>query len=116
MFRLSILILALSLAAGEAAFAQSECGRPAATTVPDGASASLEQMLEAQTGVRDFLAAMEAYLDCMNAQIESADEETPPETVNGWIELYNAAVSEMEALANRFNEERVAYQQAHPSE
>jgi len=116
MIRLSIVVVAISVLASGTAVAQSECERPAATVIPDGASATLEEMLEAQTGVRGFLEAMEGYLDCMNARIESANEETPPETVNGWIELYNAAVAEMEALATRFNEERVAYQQANPSQ
>ncbi|MGD2168007.1 MAG: hypothetical protein PVF63_07860 [Gammaproteobacteria bacterium] len=98
------------------AFAQSQCDRPAAVTIPDGASATLDQMLEAQTGVREYLSTMEAYLDCMNEMIDSADEDTPPETVNEWINTYNEGVGEMESTASRFNEERVAYQQANPSE
>ncbi len=98
------------------ALAQSECSRPENVVIPDGASATLDQMIEAQTGVRDYLAAMEEYLDCMNDMIDSADEETPPDTVNAWINDYNEGVGEMESAAERFNEERIAYQQANPSD
>ena len=73
-------------------------------------------MLEAQSGVRDFLTSMETYLECVNDTIESAGEETAPETRNAWIADYNSAVGEMESTAERFNEERVAYQQANPSD
>ena len=116
MFRISLSFPVIVLLAGQAAFAQAQCERPEAVAIPDGANATLDEMLEAQTGVREFLETMESYLDCLNAVIESADEETPPETVNAVIEQYNAAVGEMEAAAARFNEERGAYQQANPAE
>ena len=99
-----------------AVLAQSQCSRPEAVTIPDGASATLDQMLEAQTGVREYLSTMEEYLDCVNEMIDSADKDTPPETLNAWIDTYNEGVGEMESTASRFNEERVAYQQANPSE
>jgi hypothetical protein len=114
--------ISLSVAASAAllisgsAFAQSSCDRPIEVNIPDGASASLDDMLEAQSGVRDYLSDMEEYLECMNDMIDSANEETPPETVNAWINDYNEGVGEMETVAERFNEERVAYQQANPSE
>lgn len=116
MIRISPFIAMCAMLAAGPALAQSQCERPAPVTIPDGASATLDDMLEAQSGVRDFLSAMEAYLECVNGVIESATEETPPETRNGWIENYNGAVGEMESVANRFNEERVAYQQANPPE
>ena len=98
------------------ALAQSTCERPAAVAIPDGSNATLDQMLEAQSGVRDYLAAMETYLECMDDVIESATEDTAPETRNTWVTDYNAAVDEMEATATRFNEERVAYQRANPAD
>jgi len=116
MIRLSIVLVAISMLAGGTAIAQSECERPETTVIPDGASATLEEMLEAQAGVRAFLDAMNGYIDCMDARIEAAAEDTPPETINGWIEARNSAVGEEEALAARFNEERQAYQQANPSQ
>jgi hypothetical protein len=116
MNRTSIFLSISVLLTTGSALAQSQCERPAAVDIPDGSAATLDQMLEAQSGVRDYLAAMEAYLDCMDDVIESATEDTAPETRNTWVTNYNAAVDEMEATATRFNEERVAYQQANPSD
>ena len=117
MTRISFRIVALlALLYSGGAFAQSQCNRPQNVAIPDGASASLDQMLEAQSGVRAYMTAMEEYLECINEVIEDADDETPPETVNGWIEQHNESVDEMEATAARFNEERIAYQQANPSD
>lgn len=98
------------------AVAQSNCNRPDSINIPDGASASLDQMIEAQNGVRGYVSSMEEYLECMDSMIDDADEETDADTVNSWINQYNAGVDEMEATAQRFNEERAAYQQANPSE
>lgn len=109
-------IVSLSLVYSCGALAQDSCTRPEAVAIPDGASATLDDMLAAQSGVREFNSAMEEYLDCMNEMIDGADEETPPETVNEWINEYNEGVGEMETLAAQFNEERIAYQQANPSE
>ena len=117
MNRISLSITAAAaLCFSGAALAQSDCNRPANASIPDGASATLDQMLEAQTGVREYLSSMEEYLQCMNEVIDGADEETDSETMNTWINEYNEGVDEMEATATRFNEERVAYQQANPSE
>ncbi|HMB74237.1 MAG TPA: hypothetical protein VKQ06_11740 [Gammaproteobacteria bacterium] len=116
MIRISPLIAVCAMLATGQALAQSQCERPASVTIPDGASATLDDMLEAQTGVREFLTTMETYLNCMNGIIESATDETPAETLNAWIAEYNGAVGEMETVAARFNEERVAYQQANPSQ
>lgn len=98
------------------ALAQSNCDRPTNASIPDGANASLDQMLEAQNGVREYLSTMEEYLECMNSMIDSADDDTDADTMNSWINDYNEGVDEMEETAERFNEERVAYQQANPSE
>ena len=87
-------------------FAMAECTRPAAPEgLPDGATADLEAMLEGQKKVKAYDAATNEYLDCLTAEGEAAvDEETPEEQLER-IELHNAAVDEMEAIATQFNEE-----------
>ena len=72
-------------------------------------------MLEAQSQVKTFLAAMETYLDCMNTDIEALPQDTPAPERAARIEQYNAGVVSMESVAAKFNEERVAYQEAHPA-
>lgn len=100
------------------AFAQSECDRPSMISVPDGKNSTLDQMLEGQSNVQDFMASMEAYLDCMNEQIEGVEgeEEAAEATRALLVEQYNSGVTEMEAVAAKFNEERIAYQEANPSQ
>jgi hypothetical protein len=109
-------VASIAMFVSGAVLAQSQCNRPQNVSIPDGASATLDQMIEAQTSVRAYLSAMEEYLECMNDMIDSADDDTESATVNDWINDYNEGVGEMESTAERFNEERVAYQQANPSE
>lgn len=92
-----------------------ECETPSMVDVPDGASASLDQMLAAQSAVRDFLAKMEEYLSCVNDEIDAQPEDTPEEIRALMVERYNNGVTEMETVAARFNEQRIAYQNANPS-
>jgi hypothetical protein len=58
---------------------------------------------------------MEEYLDCMNTGIEALPEDAPAAQRAALVEQYNAGVMSMEGVAAKFNEERVAYQEAHPS-
>lgn len=109
------LFLSLMLAAAAATQAAAECTPPAEVEIPDGRTATLEQMLEAQTAVRAYLADMEVFLACINEEVEAQPEDTPQEVAAALIERHNAAVTEMETVAARFNEQRIAYQEAHPS-
>lgn len=110
------LLLSTIVAATLATQASAECTKPQAVDVPDGKTASLDQMLEAQSAVRGYLADMEEFLACVNDEIEAQPEETPQEVTTALIDRHNAAVTEMESVAARFNEQRVAYQQANASE
>ena len=114
---MKIRFLAMTLLAGGlfSLQAAAQCEAPADINVPDGATATLDQMLEAQSQVKSFLAAMEAYLDCMNTDIEALPEDAPAAERAVLVEQYNAGVVSMESTAAKFNEERVAYQEAHPA-
>ena len=96
-------------------FAQ-QCENPAVVDIPDGATATLDAMLEAQTGVRTYLEDMEVYLACLNEEIEAQDDDTPEEISSLMIDRYNNGVTEMETVAETFNDQRVAYQEANASE
>ncbi len=116
MKRLYISAIATSALIALPAFSQADCDRPDMINVPAGTTSTLDEMLEAQANVRDFLATMEEYLDCVNAEIESAPKDSPPETQAEMIEQFNSGITEMETVAARFNDARVAYQEANPSE
>lgn len=95
--------------------AAAECIRPAVAEIPDGRSATFDQMLAAQTAVRTYLADMEQFLVCINDEIDAQPEDSPQEITTALIDRHNSAVSEMETVAARFNEQRAAYQEANPA-
>jgi hypothetical protein len=92
------------------------CDYPERADVPDGATASKEDMLEGQTAVKDYMAAMESYLSCIEQEekdtIASMSEITEEEKASrdeALTKKYNAAVEEMELVAAQFNEQVRAY-------
>lgn len=92
------------------------CENPPMVAVPDGAAASLDEMVAAQNGVREYMAAMEDYLACLNEELEAGGEEAPAEFKSLMVTRHNNAVSEMENIAAAFNEELSAYREANPSD
>ena len=107
------LILLAALGSAMSALA---CDMPAAVDIPPGDEATLDEMLAAQTGVREFLAAMEEYLACMDGELEAMDEEASEEDRNLMVEQYNSGVDLMEEIAAEFNEARQLYQEAAAAE
>src|SRR5690606_39127951 len=90
------------------------CEMPTMVEVPDGATASAEQMVQAREQVTLYVAAMEEYLACVNDEIEVAGEDAPGEFKALMIQRHNAAVSEMETVAAAFNDQLQAFRAANP--
>lgn len=84
-------------------------------TVPDGATATMEELLAAQANVKTYMAEMEVYLACLNDELEGTDEDATGEIKSLMVTRYNSAVSEMETVAAAFNEQVQAYRTAHPA-
>ncbi|MGY8794156.1 MAG: hypothetical protein ACKVJN_03365 [Woeseiales bacterium] len=92
------------------------CDYPTRVMVPNGNSATKEDMLTGQKGVKTYVAEMEVYLECIVAEektardalgaLEPEQEQEREDMVN---KKYNAAVDEMERLAAQFNSEVQAY-------
>jgi hypothetical protein len=108
------LICCVSLLFGlQSAFA---CEYPDRVKIPNGTTATKEEMLEGQRGVKAFMANMDVYLECIVdeekmalatiEEISPEDEQQREEMLN---KKYNAAVDEMERLAAQFNVEVQAY-------
>ena len=102
--------LAAALAAGQAHAACTYPAEPAA--IPDGNTATLDQMVAAQKSVREFDQAINAYTACLKLEHEAAmskgadltdDQKKEMERVQ--VQKHNAAVEADEALAARFNEQ-----------
>jgi hypothetical protein len=107
--------------ASAASFAE-ECTAPAVPDLPDGTTATLEQMLDGQAAVKAYQASNTAYRSCLEPLISDAEVaasgDSPPaevtEKLKALNEHYNASVSAEEGLANKFNSELKAYKAANP--
>ncbi len=117
--------LLLVFALGSAAHAEGTCTYPRAPdSIPDGKTASKEQMIAAKNDVSRYNTDMNAYLDCIKQEIDAAtpkdpsklspaDKKKSDEQLKILTQKNNAAVDELQALVGRFNEQLKAYKTAH---
>ena len=103
-------VLAVVLPFSNAALAA--CEYPARVDIPDGLTVDKATMLTTQKAVKEYVSAMEAYLDCIvleekmaRSEMDDLDAEIEQQREDLLNKKYNAAVGEMELLAARFNEE-----------
>jgi outer membrane murein-binding lipoprotein Lpp len=111
----SALLVAGMLTAG---FAHAECVYPKApASIPDGKTATEEEMVTGMRSVKEYNAQVTAYLSCLDMQmqtdINAAGTEAAPETLAQIKAInakrHNAAVEELESHASRFNDQVKAY-------
>jgi peptidyl-prolyl cis-trans isomerase A (cyclophilin A)/peptidyl-prolyl cis-trans isomerase B (cyclophilin B) len=93
------------IAAPSAELAQlaADCLVDPAPTLPDGATATLEQMLAAQARVRGFLAQSEDSIDCLDER--SKDRDIDEDQRSLLIRAHNDTVDVMEEVAGTFNDQ-----------
>jgi hypothetical protein len=108
----SIRILLAGLAAVSVSPVYAECSYPREVSIPDGATASNDDMVKGQTLVKQYMAEMEGYLDCLDQEEATIPEKQTPEAKQLHLQRHNAAVDAMEAMAAKFNEQIRAYKQA----
>ena len=84
--------------------------------IPDGNSATRDDMLAGKKAVETYLASMESYLSCIEAEEAQAvislgaiDEKTKRQRSATFDKKYNAAVEEMNLVAEEFNIQLRAY-------
>jgi hypothetical protein len=100
------------------AAANAECTYPKSPTgLPDGATATQDEMVEGMKAIKDYNNQVTTYLNCleteMNTRIEAAGPDAPADQVEQikaiHTKRHNAAVEELEANATRFNEQVKVY-------
>ena len=100
------------------AFAHAECIYPKApSSIPDGATATEQEMITGMKEVKEYNAQVTAYLNCldmeMQARLDAAGADAPADQVAQikaiQAKRHNAAVDELEAHAARFNEQVKAF-------
>ena len=107
-FSIGLLLLAFSLQPVAQA-----CDYPADLTIPDGKTATQAEITAASAAVKKYLADMEAYTGCLDAEFAALPvEQQTPEAKVLQVKKYNAAVDAMEAEAAAFNEQLRAFKAA----
>lgn len=92
------------------------CDYPAEPEIPDGATASKDEMITASRAVRDFQAALETYRACIDAAetdaVAALEDPTDDELRNRQEVLnkrYNATVEQEQRVVALFNASVQAY-------
>ena len=110
---IAVVFSVTAIFAAQSAFA---CDYPSRVLIPNGNTATKEEMIEGQRGVKEYVTSMEIYLECIVEEEKQAreaivdlqpeDEQDREDALN---KKYNAAVDEMERVAAQFNAEVQAY-------
>jgi hypothetical protein len=108
MRKISSFLLGCTVTLGMAT-AKGACTFPDEVDIPDGATASEEQMLAGRDAVQQYMATMNEYLSCLDEEATAVTEEETPEQKQMHVARHNAAVEQMETLAAQFNEQLRAY-------
>ncbi len=89
---------------------------PEPAVIPDGKTATLEQMVAAQKSVKEFDQAIVAYTSCLRLEHDEALAKSPDisegkkkDMEKMLAQKHDAAITADEALAARFNEQVKAY-------
>jgi hypothetical protein len=110
-------LFAIALAVATAT-AYADCPYPQAPAkIPDGATATLEEMVAGQKAVGEYQKAINDYTTCIDKELDDqiakggdklkADDKKKMQQVEA--QKHNAAVDQLQAIADRFNEQVKVY-------
>ncbi len=87
------------------------CDVPALVVIPDGTRVSAQQLNDVRADIYQYLAAMDAYLACLEEEMEAAGgrDRVPPDYMTLMINRHNIAVDEMATVLQHFNAQVQAY-------
>jgi hypothetical protein len=89
--------------------AEAACLAPAPPGIPDGKTATTDQMNNAAVAVKQYVKMLEIYQACLKKQDSDAPAGTTDEQRRIWLTQYNNAVDKMEEVANAFNAQLRVY-------
>lgn len=92
------------------------CDYPDRPHIPDGATASKDELLAAKNSVQDYLAAVDEYLSCIETEereavgkLDSPDDETLAARDQALNQKFDAANEEKAMVGEQFNQQIRAY-------
>jgi hypothetical protein len=117
------LLPALLVAAAMATAAHAECTAPSGTVkIPDGNTASMDDMLAAKKAIQENNAAVESYTQCLKAEQDAKiaaggtdmKDEEKVRISTEYMNRQNVEVEKLQKLADQFNLEVRNYKAKHP--
>lgn len=111
MTRLAKTLIALIAATGLQA-AQAACTYPTEVSIPEGKTATKEEMLAANTAMKEYMSKVDEYLACLDKEETDLGEAVTPEQKQLHVSRHNSAVDALNAVAARYNEQVQAYKKA----
>jgi len=119
-FKITSLVFGLFILATKNAMAAGGCSEPSPPQIPDGSTATMEEMIETQTAVKAYQTAMANYRSCLDnymSSIKDAVREGDSEAGVGYVNANrerNASIDTEEDVADEFNIAIKAYKAANP--
>ena len=107
-------VLAMAFAAALSGAAYADCPYPAAPEkLPDGASATMDEMVAGQKAVRAYDKAIQEYVACIDKELDekiakAGDQLKPQQKADMQkveAQKHNAAIDQDQSIADRFNEQ-----------
>lgn len=95
--------------------AQMACTMPESPTVPNGRTATEQELIATVAEIKTFQAALADYRECLEAEEAGLGEEVTPEQQQSFVKSFNDSVDEEEAVAAEFNEAVGAFKAANPN-
>jgi opacity protein-like surface antigen len=89
--------------AASPAFA-ADCAQPGpAPAVPDGATATVDQMKTAHAAIQSYANTLQSVQDCYEAKIKLGQKTTKPEDLQKMRDAGNAAVDQAKSLSDAYS-------------
>jgi hypothetical protein len=90
--------------------AADDCTRPGpAPVMPQGATATAEEMKSGHDALQKYVNELQKYQDCNEAQIQQASKDTKPEVKQHWRDEGNAAIDAATQIKNVYTAQLKAY-------
>jgi len=89
---------------GGIGWVHAECTGPAALTIPDGNTASEDELLQTAAALQTYREELGAYRECLQAEEATLGAEATPEQKKAYVDFYNESVAQEEGVVTAWNE------------
>lgn len=109
---LKILVGVGALFLAQVLHAQTECSVPDAPTIPDGSTATEQELVNTVGLFKTYQAELVEFRDCLTEYEEELGDDITDEQNAAMVQQYNSSVDTEEALAGELNEAIQAFRAA----